>query len=297
MKFFTRWTHRAVQALHLENACIALSNLMPGFIKLLPLPEEYSPGHFLTIRRDGTFFKVDRSDYMQWHIYSGLPDVSWKKAASILAPGSVALDIGANCGQFSLKLAASIRRQNICPFEIHSFEPNPDIFNLLTTNLALNPELSQHVFCHALALGQQTGEMTLAYNPANSGGGSISQDRSLEKFHHQVRMDRLDNTVQSLSLARIDFIKIDVEGFEPEVLLGGESVIEKFHPWLYIEITPAWFQIRGHSMQQIIEKLIAWNYELLGEVDQKFIPYLKNEQLFRSLHQFNLLAKPVTFGE
>ena len=170
MKFFTRWTHRAVQALQLENACIVFSNLMPGFIKLLPLPEEYSRGHFLTIRRDGTFFKVDRSDYVQWHIYSGLPDISWKKAASILAPGSVVLDIGANCGQFSLKLAASIRRQHIRPFVIHAFEPNPDIFNLLTANLALNPELSQHVFCHALALGEQTGGMTLAYNPANSGG-------------------------------------------------------------------------------------------------------------------------------
>jgi len=115
--------------------------------------------------------------------------------------------------------------------------------------------------------------------------------------HHPVRMARLDKTVESLSLANIDFIKIDVEGFEPEVLLGGETVIEKFHPWLYVEITPAWLQGRGHSMEQFIGKLLAWNYELLGEVDKEFIPYLKNEQLFRSLHQFNLLAKPLTFGE
>jgi hypothetical protein len=110
-------------------------------------------------------------------------------------------------------------------------------------------------------------------------------------------MERLDHLVESLSLTRIDFIKIDVEGFEPEVLLGGASVIEKFHPWLYVEITPAWFQGRGHAMEPFLRKLSGWNYELLGEIDQEFIPYLKNEQLFRSLHQFNLLAKPLAIGE
>ena len=303
MKRYTRWAHRVVKVLQLENIFIALGTRMPAFVKLLPLPEEYSRGDFLTIKRDGTFFKVDRSDYMQWHIYSGLPDVSWKKAASILPSGGVVLDIGANCGQFSLKLAALLQRLDR-QFVIHAFEPNPDIFDLLAANLALNPGLIHHVFCHSLALGRETGEITLAYNPSNSGGGSITQDPShpapigqRSKFHHRVKMARLDNTVQSLSLANVDFMKIDVEGFEPEVLLGGESVIEKFHPWLYVEITPAWFRGRGHSMEQFIEKLLAWNYELLGEVDQEFIPYLKNEQLFRSLHQFNLLAKPLTLGE
>ena len=297
MKFYTHWAHRVVQVLHWESACIAMSKVIPVFHKLLPLPEEYRRGHFLTIKRDDVFFNVDRSDYMQWHIYAGLPDVSWKKAAATLKSGCSALDIGANCGQFSLKLAATLLQQNVRSFVIHAFEPNPDIFERLTSNLALNPELGQHVFCHAMALGKETGEISFTYNPANSGGGSITQDQSSTKFHHEVRMDRLENAVLSLSLAKIDFIKIDVEGFEPEVLLGGESVIEKDHPWLYVEITPAWFQGRGHSLEQVIEKLLSWNYELLGQVDQEFIPYLGNEQLFRSLHQFDLLAKPLPFGE
>src|SRR5260221_141330 len=254
MKFYTRWVHWVVQVLHLENVCVALGTFMPAFINLLPLPEEYGRGHFLKIKRDGAYFRVDRSDYMQWHFYSGLPDVSWQKAASILKEGSVVLDIGANCGQFSLKLAATLRRQHTQQFVIHAFEPNPDIFELLTANLAMNPELSQHVFCHPLALGNETGEMTLAYNPANSGGGSIARDQSLAKFHYSVRMERLDHTVEALSIANIDFIKVDVEGFEPEVLLGARSVIDKYHPWLYVEITPAWFQGRGHTMEHVIQK-------------------------------------------
>src|SRR6267142_1895223 len=282
MKFYTRWAHRVVQLLQLEDICIAMGRIMPNMIKLLPLPEEYSRGHFLTVKRDGTFFRMDRSDYMQWHFYAGLPDVSWKKAASILISGGVVLDIGANCGQFSLKLAVALKQQRVGQLVIHAFEPNPDIFALLTANLALNPELGDHVFCHALALGEETGERTLAYNPSNSGGGSITRDQSPAKFHYPVRMDRLDSAVQSLSLANIDFIKIDVEGFEPEVLAGGESVIQKFHPWLYVEITPTWFQGRGHSLEQFMQRLLAWNYELLGEANQEFIPYLKNEQLFRS---------------
>jgi FkbM family methyltransferase len=269
---------------------------MPVFRKLLPLPEEYRRGHFLRIKRDGAFFKVDRSDYMQWHVYAGLPDASWQKAASFLKSNCVVLDIGANCGQFSLKLAAALRRNQV-PFVIHAFEPNPVIFNLLQGNLALNHEWKDQVHCHPLALGKETGETTLVYHPANSGGGSITQGHPLTKFHHRVKMDRLDHVVQSMSLQRIDFIKIDVEGFEPEVLLGGAAVIEKFRPWLYVEITPAWFLSRGHPVEPFVQTLLAWNYELLGELDQEFISYIKNEQLFRSLHQFNLLAKPRTFGE
>ena len=296
MKSYTRWAHRAVRMFHLEEVCIALGHVMPGFHKLLPLPEEYRNGHFLKIKRDGAFFKVDRSDYMQWYVYAGLPDASWQIAASTLKSSCVVLDIGANCGQFSLKLAASLRRKQV-PFVIHAFEPNPVIFDLLEANLALNQELKDQVHCHPLALGKERGEMTLVYNPANSGGGSITQDHPLTKFQHRVKMDRLDHVVRSMSLQRIDFIKIDVEGFEPEVLLGGSAVIEKFRPWLYLEITPAWFLSHGHPVEPFIQKLLAWNYELLGEVEQEFISYLKNEQLFRSLHQFNLLAKPLTFGE
>ena len=292
MKFLTHWAHRVVQVLQLENVCIAMSALIPAFIKLLPVPEEYSRGHFLKIKRDGAYFMVDRSDYMQWHLYAGLPDVSWSKAASVLTAGGVALDIGANGGQFSLKLAAALRRQGVHQFMIHAFEPNPYIFDLLTTSLALNPGLRHHVCCHALALGTEAGEMAFAYDPANSGGGSISGDPSPSKLHCQVKVERLDDVVRSLCLTRIDFIKIDVEGFEPDVLLGGGSVIEQFHPWLYIEITPSWIKGRGHSLQHIIEKLTSWKYGLLGEANQEFIPYLENEQLFRSLHQFNLLARP-----
>ena len=92
-------------------------------------------------------------------------------------------------------------------------------------------------------------------------------------------------------------MKIDVEGFEPEVLLGAKKTIEQYRPWLYVEITPSWFQVRGHSLENIIAKLSRWHYELLGEYDEQFLPYSENEQLFRSLQQFNLLARPVEYVE
>jgi len=68
-------------------------------------------------------------------------------------------------------------------------------------------------------------------------------------------MDRLDSVLQSLPLTRIDFIKIDVEGFEPEVLPGGESAFERFNSWLYVQITPGWFQGRGYSLELISTNL------------------------------------------
>lgn len=296
MKIHTRVIHRLVRFCRLEYACMVLGRYVPAFIKAIPLPEEYPAGKFLKIKRDGTVFNVDRSDYMQWHIYSGLPDVSWKKAASVLSDGCTVLDIGANCGQFSLKLANSLFRNGFQHFTIHAFEPNPIVFSLLEANHHLNPDLGVHVACHAIALGKEEGEMPFAYNPSNSGGGSLLLKSEGEQHVKLVKIERLEEVVQALSLSKIDFIKIDVEGFEPEVLQGAAKVIEKFRPWLYIEITPSWFESRGHQTQALISGLSDSGYELEGEYKERFLPYLENEQLFRSLHQFNLLAKPPMHG-
>ncbi|MFN0187174.1 MAG: FkbM family methyltransferase [Bacteroidia bacterium] len=257
------------------------------------MPEEYDHGKFVKIVRHSAHFKVDRSDYMQWHLYADLPDNSWRQAVSISRDNCVILDIGANCGQFSLVLAAALLKSGLSQFKIHAFEPNPYVYQLLRSNLDINPQLDQYVSCHQLAVGNEVGEIGFTFDPKNSGAGAITQaPENLGKENIKTRIDRLNNIVEALTISRIDFIKIDVEGFEPEVLAGAEKVIKEFHPWLYVEITPAWFQQRGHSADSVISKLLGWGYELLGEYNEEFLPYSENVKLFRSLHQFNVLAKP-----
>ncbi len=292
MKVLTRKIHSWTRALRLENAVISASKVLPSFIKFLPLPEEYDRTQTLTIRRAGANFIVNPSDYMQWHLYADLPDLSWQKALEVLPAQSVVLDVGANCGQFSLKLAAALHGRK-SEFVIHSFEPNPFICSRLRENVAINELFRNQIVVHELGLGDREGIMAFNYNPANSGGGSFSAGG---EGPHKIPIACLDQVVESLQLRRVDFIKIDVEGFEPEVLTGSKQVLKMFRPWLYLEITPAWFQSRGHSVDALIAFLQDLGYSMLGESGSSFIPFLKNEQLFRSLHQFNMLVQPPDRG-
>lgn len=103
MKIYTRLVHSIVRFFRIENLCISLGRKKSFFLKALPLSSEYECGTFVTIKRNDVFFKVDRADYMQWYLYADLPDISWKKALVELKSNCVVLDIGANCGQFSLR--------------------------------------------------------------------------------------------------------------------------------------------------------------------------------------------------
>ena len=88
-------------------------------------------------------------------------------------------------------------------------------------------------------------------NKENSGGSRII-DSSYDLISHEnsstVEQIKLDDFVEINNINFVDFIKIDVEGFEPFVLDGSTRTLEKFKPDLYIEISPAWFKELGRSL-------------------------------------------------
>jgi FkbM family methyltransferase len=142
-----------------------------------------------------------------------------KLSRKILTPGSVVFDIGANIGLtaciFSPKAAA-----------VYAFEPNPPVFRLLEENVRANALDNVRPF--ALAIGAEpgtthfNGESAFGYMTANTGAP-------------KVRVETIDRLVDQLRITRLDFLKIDVEGFEPAVLAGAEATIKRFNPVIYME--------------------------------------------------------------
>lgn len=128
------------------------------------------------------------------------------------------LDIGANIGAISQMLAAN-------GFEVIAFEPQPAIFNLLQKNFsgeAYNCGLGDKEYLAAMP--------RLRYEDRNNFGG-ISLDTTGILGHISVPVKRLD----SFNFEDIGFIKLDVEGYEEKVLRGGEELIKKYKPILYVE--------------------------------------------------------------
>ncbi len=179
------------------------------------------------------------------HIARGEPEL--RLLPFLVPPGRIAIDVGANKGIYTLALSALAR-------EVHAFEPNPLMVARLQRGIPANVRL------HHLALSDRAGEATLAVPRTSKGrlghvGGSLRSDKAVadtEKF--SVRSERLD----ALNLNDLGFIKIDVEGFEEQVLAGAAGTLARERPVIQIELEE---RHTGRSIGELIRSIEVLGYQ------------------------------------
>lgn len=137
----------------------------------------------------------------------------------------LALDIGANKGVYTYALL-----EHGCA--VHAFEPNPKMFRIL------EGWARGRAVLHSAALGAEPGRAELMIPKTSSGysnqGGSLSTDMIAGRAFGAVEVEV--KTLDALGLADVGFMKIDVEGFELEVLRGARSMLARDRPVLLIEM-------------------------------------------------------------
>ena len=142
----------------------------------------------------------------------------------LLKPGECFVDVGANIGFLSL-IGADLVGAN---GRVHAFEPFPDTFEILEKNKNVNGY--EHLLTYDFGLGNLTEILKIYPEAENRGGASIVNQHSSTGVGIKIkRLDDLDFERQ------INLIKIDVEGFEFEVLKGAEATIRANKPKLIIE--------------------------------------------------------------
>lgn len=135
-------------------------------------------------------------------------------------------DVGANLGNHSVFFAKKCKNSHI-----FSFEPFPDNYELLTKNIDEN-ELANVTPCNK-AVGKHVGYVKVnEFDESNYGGTSFKESDGSED---SLQMTSIDNAILDLSLSKLDFVKIDTEGFELEVIQGMSYVIENYHPIVWVE--------------------------------------------------------------
>jgi len=144
---------------------------------------------------------------------------------SLIKPGDVVFDIGANVGYFGL-IASTQNGDG----ETHFFEANPDLANLIAKSCQLNalPVCKSSVINKAI--GREKGCVTLR-KPVNLWGSaschnSIFSDEQAFEGEYVVEMDSVDNYCAVRGSYKCNVIKIDVEGYEEEVLNGMSRLID-----------------------------------------------------------------------
>jgi FkbM family methyltransferase len=166
------------------------------------------------------------------------------------------VDIGANAGFYSLSMA--ILNPQI---KVYAFEPNVSVAAVFSKNVELN-QIGNRINLLNTALGSKLNEVRTLFIPkiTGTGGGSLSDlhpeegDAELQ----ETKIDTLDNFCSNIEF--IDLIKIDVEGFELEVINGALNVIESKRPVIFVELLRKWMIAFGHHPQNVVDLLHKIGY-------------------------------------
>lgn len=148
----------------------------------------------------------------------------------------ICFDIGANFGYYTCLLAELAR-------EVHAFDPVSSLIQRVQTNVDLNGYTNVRIQCVAISdrIGTATFHLPRTTS-ANWGTGSLV--RSGQGQETNVLTTTLDAYVNNNRIPALDFLKIDVEGTEYPVLVGGQETIRKHRPRIILEnnLDDSWIQ-------------------------------------------------------
>ncbi|MBV9092839.1 MAG: FkbM family methyltransferase [Streptosporangiaceae bacterium] len=142
-----------------------------------------------------------------------------------MRPGDCVLDIGANLGLVSLTLSALVGSAG----NVHAFEPNPQMQALIEEAIGRNK--LTNIKLYRCALGAQDGELRLSVPRRNAGAASfVAARRNPDSTEVLVPVRTLSSVMADQSVGHIRLVKMDVEGFEPEVLAGAIEFFSREPP-------------------------------------------------------------------
>lgn len=190
----------------------------------------------------------------------------------LFASGSqVTIDIGANIGCTALlfgELSGSV----------HAFEPSVSTYAFLEKNVARASK--GNIQAHNLGLGSEATTSTITFSPANRSGGFVSdQIKANADYNFEtIEIQTLDHVASAFNIKDIDFIKIDVEGFEGHVLQGGKETLEQNRPVVVLELNHWCLNAFQRTSVPDFFDLLKSIFPIVYAVDRSYYLDLNNEQ-------------------
>lgn len=169
-----------------------------------------------------------------------------------LKPGSVILDVGANIGVTSTLFNRIVRDA-----AVYSFEPSPKAHRCLVETLKRNNIRTDRAFQHGM--GAKSGSFKFHEGAMLAGSRIIAskEDEDFTPSNITIKVKSIDEFVKEQKLQKLDFIKIDVEGFEEEVLIGAKRTLATLKPKVFIEFNSySLIEIRNENPRLFLKKLV-----------------------------------------
>lgn len=169
------------------------------------------------------------------------------------------IDVGANVGLYLVKLKAM---SDQVPY--YGVDSNPACIFYTQELIRLNHFKQAKLF--TTALSDNANVLDFYTNSHDDRMGSLIKEHHTYKkdFSFSVLSMTGDNLVKMLKITQISVIKIDVEGAEQQVLQGIKGTIEKYRPYIYIEILQTDTLDKTNSVIEICQSIQALDYNILG---------------------------------
>lgn len=196
---------------------------------------------------EGYRMKLDWKKHRSFAYGSWEPEVV-DAISGVVRPGMKAIDIGAHGGFYALLLSKLVGPAG----DVIAFEPLPANFRVLRENLRINA--TGNITAELLAVFSHSGELVMEVPGPESFLLAGPLDDMDERDTVRTRCISLDEYLVG-GHRRVDFIKMDVEGAEGDVLKGAKEVVDRYHPTMMIEL---------HNVRRAEEHPVAIQLQKMG---------------------------------
>ena len=175
-----------------------------------------------------------------------------------LRPGNTFVDLGANEGYFTVIGAGLCAPGG----RVVAIEPQKRLLDVINDNVKLNN--SQGVQVVNAAISDHAGTATFHLTSStNSGGSSLQNPCKYDLPTEEVATLTLSELLDNEDLQHVDFMKVDIEGFEHEALMGSPQVFrERRIRSMALELHPSLIEARGKSCDAILRMLEECGYQI-----------------------------------
>ena len=232
------------------------------------------------IQRNNINYYINLKEGIDLGVFLGLKnEVSISNISKItnINKKKTIIDIGANIGSVSLPLAKMFKNSRII-----AIEPTIYAFSKLKKNVSLNPNLKKIISLQNIFVSNKNKKIKEVYSSWNLSNNDKKHNIHLGILRKtSLKIRKLDQVCSKLK--KVDFIKIDVDGHELDVLKSGKKTIIKYKPFIYFEFAPYLYKEFGYTPQNLINFIKnELNYKFYDESLKKvlnigdFVKKLKN---------------------
>lgn len=182
--------------------------------------------------------------------------------------------------------------------KVFAFEPTHYAYKKLQKNLDLNPTLKSRIITHQtfVTSPDKIDKEIVAYSSWKVGGSHEADEHPVHggtaMSAEGVRSITLDDFCKEVDVAHVDFIKIDTDGHEPDVLNGAREALAKYRPKLIFEIGQYVMEEKGISFDFYTQLFDRLNYRLFNSSDLKEINLSNYKRIIPKKGTIDILAVP-----